>query len=74
MRLYESSILFFLNHLKSFISFSNLTIKYNNNNNPGGSSINFSDTEIMSSCELTLVGDIFYNKEIKLNRSGIKIL
>ena len=57
---------------KSFISFSNLTIKYNNNNNVGGSSINFSDTEIMSSCELTLVGDIFYNKEIKIDRSGIK--
>ena len=58
---------------KSFISFSNLTIKYNNNNNNiGGSSINFSDTEIMSSCELTLIGDLFFNKEIKIDRSGIK--
>ena len=58
---------------KSFISFSNLTIKYNNNNNNiGGSSINFSDTEIMSSCELTLIGDLFFNKEIKVDRSGIK--
>ena len=57
---------------KSFISFSNLTIKYNNNNNIGGSSINFSDTEIMSSCELTLIGDLFFNKEIKVDRSGIK--
>ena len=57
---------------KSFISFSNLTIKYNNNNNIGGSSINFSDTEIMSSCELTLMGDLFFNKEIKIDRSGIK--
>ena len=57
---------------KSFISFSNLTIKYNNNNNLGGSSINFSDTEIMSSCELTLIGDLFFNKEIKVDRSGIK--
>ena len=57
---------------KSFISFSNLTIKYNNNNNIGGSSINFSDTEIMSSCELTLIGDLFFNKEIKIDRSGIK--
>ena len=58
---------------KSFISFSNLTIKYNNNNNNvGGSSINFSDTEIMSSCELTLIGDIFFYKEIKIDRSGIK--
>ena len=57
---------------KSFISFSNLTIKYNNNNNIGGSSINFSDTEIMSSCELTLIGDIFFYKEIKIDRSGIK--
>ena len=56
---------------KSFISFSNLTIKYNNNN-IGGSSINFSDTEIMSSCELTLIGDLFFNKEIKVDRSGIK--
>ena len=55
---------------KSFISFSNLTIKYNNN--PQGSSINFSDTEIISSCEITLVGDLFFNKEIKLDRSGIK--
>ena len=57
---------------KSFISFSNLTIKYNNNNNLGGSSINFSDTEIMSSCEWTLIGDLFFNKEIKVDRSGIK--
>ena len=55
---------------KSFISFSNLTIKYNNN--PQGSSINFSDTEIISSCEITLVGELFFNKEIKLDRSGIK--
>ena len=55
---------------KSFISFSNLTIKYNNN--IGGSSINFSDTEIVSSCELTLIGDLFFNKEIKIDRSGIK--
>ena len=55
---------------KSFISFSNLTIKYNNNLQ--GSSINFSDTEIISSCEITLVGDLFFNKEIKLDRSGIK--
>jgi hypothetical protein len=60
------------NKYKSFISFSNLTIKYNNNNNIGGSSINFSDTEIMSSCEITLTGDIFFNKEIKLDRTGIK--
>jgi len=55
---------------KSFISFSNLTIKYNNN--PQGSSINFSDTEIISSCEITLAGELFFNKEIKLDRSGIK--
>ena len=54
---------------KSFVSFSNLTIKYNYN---GGSSINFSDTEIMSMCELTLIGDIFFNKDIKIDRSGIK--
>ena len=55
---------------KSFISFSNLTIKYNNN--PQGSSINFSDTEIISSCEITLIGELFFNKDIKLDRSGIK--
>ena len=61
------------NKYKSFISFSNLTVKYNNNNNNvGGSSINFSDTEIMSSCEISLTGDIFFNKEIKLDRCGIK--
>jgi hypothetical protein len=59
---------------KSFLSFSNLTIKYNNNNNNNnaGSSINFSDTEIMSCCELNLYGEIFFNKEIKIDRSGIK--
>ena len=56
---------------KSFISFSNLTIKYVNNN-AQGSSINFSDTEIVSLCELTLSGDLFFNKEIKIDRSGIK--
>ena len=55
---------------KSFISFSNLTINYNNN--PQGSSINFSDTEVVSLCELTLTGDLFFNKEIKIDRSGIK--
>ena len=55
--------------LQSFISFSNLTIKYNN---IAGSSINFSDTEIMSSCEIILIGDLFFNKEIKIDRSGIK--
>ena len=26
----------------------------------------------MSSCELTLIGDLFFNKEIKVDRSGIK--
>jgi len=57
---------------KSFISFSNITIKYNNNNNCGAESSNLSDTEILSSCELTLIGDIFFNKEIKIDRSCIK--
>ncbi len=55
---------------KSFISFSNITIKYNNNG--AESSINISDTEILSGCELILTGDIFYNKEIIIDRSGIK--
>lgn len=52
------------------LSFSNLTIKYNNNQQ--GSSMNFSDTEILSSCEIDLMGELFFNKEIKLVRSGIK--
>ena len=56
---------------KSFISFSNITIKYNNNNG-AESSFNLSDTEILSSCELTLTGDLFFNKEIKIDRSCIK--
>ena len=55
---------------KSFISFSNITIKYNNNN--GDSSLNLSDTEILSSCELTLMGELFFNKEVKIDRSCIK--
>ena len=54
---------------KSFISFSNITIKYNNG---GDSSFNLSDTEILSSCELTLTGDLFFNKEIKIDRACIK--
>ena len=57
-------------HNKSFISFSNITIKYNNNG--GDSSFNLSDTEILSSCELTLTGDLFFNKEIKIDRASIK--
>ena len=56
---------------KSFISFSNITIKYNNNNG-ADSSLNLSDTEILSSCELTLMGELFFNKEIKIDRSCIK--
>jgi hypothetical protein len=55
------------------LSFSNLTIKYNNNNQQG-SSMNFSDTEILSSCEIILMGELFFNKEIRLVRSGIKNL
>ena len=54
---------------KSFISFSNITIKYNN---VVESSFNLSDTEILASCELTLTGDLFFNKEIKIDRSCIK--
>ena len=56
--------------IQSFISFSNLTIK--NNINRRGSSINYTDTEIMSSCELILIGDLFFNKEISIDRTGIK--
>ena len=55
---------------KSFISFSNITIKYNNNG--ADSSLNLSDTEILSSCELTLMGELFFNKEIKIDRSCIR--
>ena len=47
-----------------------ITIKYNNNG--GDSSFNLSDTEILSSCELTLTGDLFFNKEIKIDRACIK--
>ena len=54
---------------RSFISFSNITIKYNTG---GDSSLNLSDTEILSSCELTLTGDLFFNKEIKIDRGCIK--
>lgn len=54
---------------KSFISFSNITIKYNNCME---SSFNLSDTEILTSCELTLTGELFFNKEIKIDRSCIK--
>ena len=54
---------------KSFISFSNITIKYNNGME---SSFNLSDTEILASCELTLTGELFFNKEIKIDRSCIK--
>ena len=56
---------------KSFISFSNITIKYNNNNG-ADSSLNLSDTEILSSCELTLMGELFFNKEVKIDRACIK--
>ena len=55
---------------KSFISFSNITIKYNNNG--ADSSLNLSDTEILSSCELTLMGELFFNKEIKIDRACIR--
>ena len=54
---------------RSFISFSNITIKYNNG---GDSSLYLSDTEVLSSCELTLTGDLFFNKEIKIDRACIK--
>lgn len=56
---------------RSFVSFSNLTIKYNNNNHKS-SSLYYSDTEVISSCEICLKGEIFFNKEIRIDRTGIK--
>jgi hypothetical protein len=50
----------------SVLSFSNLIVKNNTKTN------NNDDTEILSPYELLLSGEIFFNKEIKIDRLGIK--
>ena len=50
----------------SVLSFSNLIVKNNTKTN------NNDDTEILSPYELLLSGEIFFNKEIKIDRFGIK--
>lgn len=50
----------------SVLSFSNLIVKNNTKTN------NNDDTEILSPYELLLSGDIFFNKEIRIDRLGIK--
>ena len=55
----------------SFLSFSNIIVKNKTNTNNRSKS-NLSDTEILSSCELILTGEIFFNKEFKVDRFGIK--
>ena len=55
----------------SFLSFSNIIVRNKTNTNNRSKS-NLSDTEIISSCELILTGEIFFNKEFKVDRFGIK--
>ena len=50
----------------SILSFSNLIVAKNTKTN------NNDDTEILSPYEIVLTGDIFFNKEIKIDRLGIK--
>jgi hypothetical protein len=50
----------------SVISFSNIKVVKNTN------TYHNDDTEILSPYELLLLGDIFFNKEIKIDRLGIK--
>lgn len=50
----------------SVLSFSNMIVKNNTKTN------NNDDTEILSPYELLLSGEIFFNKEIKIDRLGIK--
>ena len=50
----------------SVLSFSNLKVVKNTN------TYNNDDTEILSPYELVLLGDIFFNKEIRIDRLGIK--
>ena len=51
---------------QSILSFSNLQVVKNTN------TYNNDDTEILSPYELQLIGDIFFQKEIKIDRLGIK--
>ncbi len=51
---------------QSILSFSNLKVVRNTN------TYNNDDTEILSPYELLLLGEIFFNKEIKIDRLGIK--
>jgi len=55
-----------LQKTQSILSFSNLIVKNNTKTN------NNDDTEILSPYELLLSGEIFFNKEIKIDRLGIK--
>ena len=55
-----------LQKTQSKLSFSNLVVTKTKNTN------NYDDTEILSPYELILSGEIFYNKEIKIDRLGIK--
>ena len=50
---------------QSVLSFSNIIVKNNTKTN------NNDDTEILSPYELLLSGEIFFNKEIKIDRLGI---
>ena len=57
----------------SFITFSNIVVQCKTNSNNKKSKSNLeSDTEVLCSCELILTGDIFTNKELYLDRFGIK--
>ena len=52
----------------SMVSFSNIKV------NEGKESINQNfDTEVLSTVELKLIGEIFWNKEIYIDRIGLKI-
>ena len=61
-----------LKDVRSFISFSNIIVRNKTNTNNRSKSNLGSDTEILSSCELILTGELFFNKEIKIDRLGIK--
>ena len=57
----------------SYVSFSNIVVhNITNSNNKKSKSNLDSDTEILSTCELILTGDMFNNKELCLDRFGVK--
>ena len=57
----------------SFVTFSNIVVQYKTNSNNKKSKSNLeSDTEVLTTCELILTGDIFPNKELNLDRFGVK--